>query len=48
MTLVVIFFVGFVLAVVLGQTLKINAGLVAIVIGFILFCKADKLNKERV
>ena len=37
MTLVVIFFVGFVLAVVLGQTLKINAGLVAIVIGFILF-----------
>ena len=37
MTIVIVFFVGFVLAVVLGQSLKINAGLCAIVIGFIIF-----------
>ena len=37
MTMVVIFFLGFILAVVLGQSLKVNAGLIAIAFGFILF-----------
>jgi|GEM_PF-3030242 len=36
MTAVIIFFVGFILAVLIGQKFKINAGLVAIGIGFIL------------
>lgn len=37
MTVAIIFFVGFVLAVVAGQALKINPGIVAIALGFILF-----------
>lgn len=37
MTVAIIFFVGFVLAVVIGQALKINPGIVAIALGFILF-----------
>lgn len=36
MTIVLVFFIGFILAVVIGQKCKINAGLVAIGIGFIL------------
>lgn len=36
MTIVVLFFAGFILAVVLGQRLKINAGIVAVAIGFVL------------
>lgn len=36
MSLVIIFFLGFVLAVVIGQKLKINCGFVAIALGFII------------
>ena len=36
MSLVIIFFLGFILAVVIGQKLKINCGFVAIALGFII------------
>lgn len=37
MTVAIVFFIGFVLAIVIGQCLKINPGFVAIALGFILF-----------
>lgn len=36
MSLVIIFFLGFILAVVIGQKLKINCGFFAIALGFII------------